>query len=290
MLAISILNWNWLNDTIKCIDSILKSNFIDYKIFLLDNWSNDCSEYHQLCKLYKDCGNIIINRINSNLWFTWWNNYNYDLIKNSDKFDYFMLLNNDTIVESDFLQNFMDKIANFWKKWIFWPIIHWKDWKIQAIWSNINLWTGSSIRLKEIKSDFQEVDYITWACMIIPVKLIKKIWLLDDKFFAYSEESDFCLRAKKQWYLSYALDVSWIIHMEETANKKVKPYYTYLMFRNRILLLKKHSKTFQYLFSYIILIGYLIIIFPKRFWFENYKYAFKWIFDWIKWMGGPFKG
>ena len=174
------------------------------------------------------------------------------------------------------------------KKWIYWPILRWSRGKIQAIWSYLNLWIWSSTRLKSIDWDCQEVDYVTGSCMAIPTELIKKIWWLDDKFFAYWEESDFCLRAKKSWYNSYALGVEWIIHKEEAARKKVKPYYTYLMFRNRILFLKKYTNFVQYIFSYFILCAYLIVIFPRNFGFRNYKYAFRGILDWIKNVWWPF--
>jgi GT2 family glycosyltransferase len=279
-LAISILNRNWLDDTIKCIDSILDSGFTDYKIYLLDNWSKN-NEYNSLEKKYWKNKDIIINKSDTNLWFTWWNNFNIDLIL-KEEFDYILLLNNDCILENDFLSKFTKWIEKHNQKWIYWPIIKSPNWEIQAIGSYINLRTWSSSRLKEIKWEYQEVDYVTGSCMAIPTKLIKKIWWLDDKYFAYREESDFCLRAKKVWYKSYALNIDGIIHKEEAATKKVKPYYTYLMFRNRILFLKKHANVWQYIFSYIILCWYLVIIFPKKFWFKNYKYAFRWIVDWIK--------
>lgn len=279
-LAISILNRNWLDDTKKCIDSILDSDFTDYKIYLLDNWSKN-NEYNSLEKKYWKNKDITINKSDNNLWFTWWNNYNINLILKKD-FDYILLLNNDCILENDFLSKFTKWIEKHNQKWIYWPIIKSPNWEIQAIGSYINLRTWSSSRLKEIKWEYQEVDYVTWSCMAIPTELIKKIWWLDDKYFAYREESDFCLRAKKIWYKSYALNIDGIIHKEEAATKKVKPYYTYLMFRNRIIFLKKHSNLVQYIFSYFILCWYLVIIFPKHFWLKNFKYAFRWIVDGIK--------
>ena len=282
-LAISILNWNWLNDTIKCLDSILESDFKDYKIFILDNWSNN-NEYNKLNKKYWKNKNIVINKSTNNLWFTWWNNFNINLILN-ETFDYILLLNNDCLLEKDFLTKFMHWIREHWWKWIYWPIIKWPHWEIQAIGSFWNLRTWSSTRVKSIHTKFIEVDYVTGSCMAIPINLIKSIWCLDNKYFAYREESDFCFRAKKKWYKSYALNVDWIIHKEETATKKDKPYYTYLMFRNRILFLKKHANIRQYTFSYIILLWYLVIIFPRYFWLKNFKYAFRGILDGInnKW-------
>lgn len=283
-LAISILNRNWIKDTIECVDSIIQSNFLDYKIFILDNGSKDKKEYNILKKKYWYNKNVKIDKSDENLWFTWGNNYNIKKILNTKNFKYIMLLNNDCKMSENFLGNFIKQIEKNKKTWIFGPIIKWYDNSIQAIWSYINLWTGSSRRVKEISWKYQEVDYVTWSCMIIHKEVLTKIWLLDNKFFAYREESDYCLRAKKEWYKTYSINVDWVYHKEYTAQRKIKPYYTYLMFRNRILFLKKHANILQYLFSYFILLIYLIVIFPKKFWVKNYKYATKGIVDGIKWI------
>lgn len=282
MLWISLLNRNWQDDTKKCINSILKSDFNEYKIFLLDNWS-DRDESIQLKNFYKNNDNIIINRVSKNIGFTWWNNYNINIIKKEKDITHIMLLSNDCLVSNNFLKMLMDEIYKINNKWIYGPIIRSKNGDIQAVGANLNLRTWSSKRLKKITWKFNRVDYVTWACMIIPTELIKKIWWLDDVFFAYREESDFCFRAKKLWYDSYAMNIDWISHKEETATRKKRPYYTYLMFRNRIIFLKRHANLFQYITSYIILLAYILIIFPKSFGRKNYKYAIRGIVDWIKW-------
>ena len=286
-LAISILNRNWFDDTIKCIDSILESVYTNYKIFLFDNWSKN-NEYDKLKEKYLKNKKIFINKCDLNLWFTWWNNLNINKILKEEKYEYILLLNNDCILEKDFLSKFIKWIKKHSWKGIYGPVIKWPHNKIQAIGSYLNLRTWSSKRLKFIKWDYEEVDYVPWSCMVLPVELVKKIWWLDDKFFAYREETDFCLRGKNEWYNCYALNIDWIIHKEESATKKDKPYYTYLMFRNRILFLKKHANIFQYIFSYIILFWYLTILFPRTFWFKNYKYAFRGVIDWIRNIWWPF--
>lgn len=287
-LSISILNWNWLDDTIKCVDSILESDFDDYRIFLLDNWSVN-NEYYEIKRKYWNNNKIVINKSNINLWFTLWNNFNIEQTLKEKKSDYILLLNNDCVLKRNFLFEFVEWIKKHNKKWIYGPIIRWPHDEIQAIGSYLNLRTWSSNRLKSIKWEYQEVDYVTWSCMAIPTELIKKIWWLDDKFFAYREESDFCFRAKNKWYKSYALNIDWVVHEESIATKKIKPYYTYFMFRNRILFLKKHANIFQYVLSYVVLLWYLIFIFPKYFGIKNYKYALKGIIHWIKNIWWPFK-
>jgi len=280
-LAISILNRNWLKDTIECVDSILNSNFSDYKIFLFDNGSNNKEEYAILKDKYKKNKNITINKSDINLWFTGGNNHNIGKILDEKDVKYIMLLNNDCKMDEGFLRNFTKKIEEIKKIWIYGPIIKWYDDSIQAIWSYINLWTGSSKRLQEISWKYQKVDYVTWSCMIIPREILIEIWLLDDRFFAYWEESDYCLRANKKWYKTYSINIGGIYHKEEAAMNKIKPYYTYLMFRNRLLFLKKHGNILQYISSWIFLVAYTLVIFPKKFGLKNYKYFFMWIYDGI---------
>ncbi len=288
-LAISILNRNWLTDTIECVDSIINSKFLDYKIFILDNGSNNKKEYDKLKEKYWTNKNIKINRSDENLWFTGGNNYNLSKILEEKDIKYIMLLNNDCKVNKDFLKDFINKIEELEIVWIYGPIIKWYNNSIQAIWSYLNLWTGSSKRLKAIAGEYQKVDYVTGSCILIPMAIIEKVGILDDNFFAYWEETDYCVRAKKMWYSSYALNIEWIYHKEESAQKKIKPYYTYLMLRNRILFLKKHANWIQYFFSYLVLILYMSLVFPQNFGFKNYKYAIKGILHGIKWIWWPFK-
>lgn len=280
-LAISLLNRNGLEDTIQCVDSLLVSDFQDYTIYLLDNGSDNSQEYSTLQEKYKWHSNVVMHSSSLNLWFTWGNNYNINLINQTGSFDYVMLLNNDCRVEPNFLTTFFSAVQDSEKQWIFGPIIKSPGWEVQAIGSFMNLFTGSSTRLKDSNQTYQVVDYVTWSCILISNLVLQKVWLLDDRFFAYWEESDYCFRAKKAWIDTYSLHVDGIYHKEEAAQKKVKPYYTYLMFRNRLLFLQKHATIFQYIISWFFLIGYSIFFFPKYFWIKNYKYLRIAIKDWV---------
>lgn len=285
-IAISILNWNSLNDTINCIHSLKTSIFQDFDVYLLDNGSLN-NEYNQLKKIYWNEGNLILNLSKENLWFTWGNNFNIDLILKKD-YKYVLLLNNDTIIPSNFLWDFLEKVWKISDGWVFWPEIKNPDGTIQSIGDKVNLYTGSSKRYKKYHEN-NIIDYVSGSCFLIKTEVIKDLWSLDNIFFAYYEESDFCMRVKKYWFWIYIIPNTFIYHKEETANKKEKPYYCYLMFRNRILFLKKHTNHLQYLISYIFLVWYLVFLFPILFWWKNYKYAFKWIIHGIQWIWWNFK-
>ena len=43
-VGVILVNYNGLEDTIACINSIYKSNYIDYEIIVVDNNSTDCPD------------------------------------------------------------------------------------------------------------------------------------------------------------------------------------------------------------------------------------------------------
>ena len=279
ILAISLLNRNGLHDTIDCIDSLQQSNFQNFDIFLLDNGSKN-NEYKKLHQLYKNQTNIKLQHSPENLWFTGGNNLNLQEIEKWD-YQYILLLNNDTIIPHNFLWSFIKQIQSFWKEGIFSPIIKEFYYKniVQSSGNSLNLRTWGGKRNSKVLETIRSFDYVSWACFLITKKCFEKIWLLDDHFFCYREENDYCFRAKKEGFYSYIIPNTEIFHKEEAANKKVSAYYTYLMFRNRDLFLKKRATKIQYLISWIFLLGYLTILFPKKFWCKQYKYAIKGIVD-----------
>jgi len=280
-IAFSILNRNGLIDTISCINSLLASEFQDFDIYLLDNGSKDINEFEVLKGTYWIYKNIIIGKSSTNLWFTGGNNYNLHLIEKKN-YDYICLFNNDCYIEKWFLWSLIYHIDSLHQDAIYGPVIKNLDGTIQSCGSKINLWLWTNPRIKNITWPYKHVDCVSGSCFIISWKVFKKVWLLDDRYFAYREESDYCMRTKKAWYPIISLNIDGVIHKEETANNKKKPYYTYLMFRNRILFLRKHANRLQYIVSRGVLIIYMIVIFPRVFGLQNYKQARKGIQDGLK--------
>lgn len=280
--AFSILNRNGLEDTMICIDTLLHSTYQDITIYVLDNGSDSPEEFETLQQTYWSHPNIILNKSSTNLWFTGGNNFNLRLIQKSNT-RFICLLNNDCLVAPDFLQKLLATLDSLpWHEiWVFGPIIHNIDGSIQSAGSDINLWFWTNPRRKYIHGQYQHVDCVSGSCFFITKELLETVGLLDDTYFAYREESDYCLRAKALTYPIICLNISGITHKEETASSKKKPYYTYLMFRNRILFLRKHANFVQYSMSWIVWLAYLGIVFPRRFGRANLPHAWKGIRDGI---------
>lgn len=105
---IIILNWKGIEDTLECMDSVLKMTYQNFKIYLVDNGSNDGS-----AEILQDkFGNhpkieLIFNQ--DNLGFTKANNVVLRQILAAKAVPEFVaLLNNDTEVEQTWLGNLLE--------------------------------------------------------------------------------------------------------------------------------------------------------------------------------------
>ena len=102
--AVVILNWNGLDDTVECIDSILNYNSDLIDIFLVDNGS----ETNDLEKLKARYGEEISEYIqnDSNLGFSGGNNVAIDAAI-SMNYQYVCTLNNDTVVTENWIEDIL---------------------------------------------------------------------------------------------------------------------------------------------------------------------------------------
>jgi len=106
-VSIIILNWNGLKDTIECLESLKKITYPNYEVIVVDNDSKG-NDADILEERYKNYIRVIRNK--ENLGFAGGNNVAIRQVLKEEKSDYILLLNNDTIVEPNFLEELI-KIA-----------------------------------------------------------------------------------------------------------------------------------------------------------------------------------
>lgn len=94
-----------------------------------------------------------------------------------------------------------------------------------------------------------EVEVVTGAAMLIPKKVIEKIGLLDERYFMYFEDLDFCRRVKKAGFKVYYLPWAEIIHHHGASGKKIpKRTQQWLIESSKIY----HGLLKHYLINFII--------------------------------------
>jgi GT2 family glycosyltransferase len=85
-----------------------------------------------------------------------------------------------------------------------------------------------------------EVDAVSGAFLMIRRKVIEDIGVLDERFFMYGEELDWCLRAKKKgWKVMYCPDAE-IIHYKGECSKFNHRKAAFEFYRSMYLFHKKH--------------------------------------------------
>lgn len=86
-----------------------------------------------------------------------------------------------------------------------------------------------------------EVDALSGSCMVIRREVIDQIGYLDEQFFAYQEDTDFCVRARQAGWKVYYYPQAQVIHYGGQGGTKVEPYRSIIEWhRSYWLYYKKH--------------------------------------------------
>jgi len=269
-IAIIIVNWNQFELTYACINSIKKCTYNNYQIILVDNGSHDDSGL----KLKEIFPEIIYMQNDKNIGFTGANNLaiKHALIKN---FEYLMLLNNDTVVDLNFIEYMLQTFKKDKKIGAVQPLILFYD-NNEIVWNfggKFDKISGRVVTMNKgidisriIKSKYTE--WISGCCFMVKNDVIKKVGLLDDYFFVYYEDADWSIRIKNAGYKLGLNFKSKIYHHEGASWKSKKknkegvisPFTHYLNVRNHIYFIKKHKMQFNFIgkwiFQILKIIGY----------------------------------
>ena len=101
---------------------------------------------------------------------------------------------------------------------------------------------------KKPPARFEKVDFVSGSLMFIKKKVIDKVGLLDESYFLYYEEVDYCFRARRAGF-KVGIDSSLIYdHFEVSRDNPKKNYY---LFKNRLKFLLKYGTVKQKLYELI---------------------------------------
>lgn len=151
------------------------------------------------------------------------------------KADYILLLNNDTIVDKNFLKELVKVGKSDKEIGILGPIG-----------GKINWLYTKGIHITKNN------DYISGVCMLVKRSVIKKIGLMPEEYFLYFEDVDWCLRARKAGYKCVLVPEAKIWHKVSSSTKAESFSYIYYHFRNGLLLAKRHAPFFIKLLAYFV--------------------------------------
>ncbi len=199
-LGVLILNWNGLSDTRECLHSLLPAP--DWsRIYVVDNGSQDDSV--KALKSEFD-SQIKIVETGANLLFAGGNNFGIKVAL-EDGCDAILLLNNDTVLETDTLPSLLSAAKRNPNKLLCPKILYAGD--RDKLWYAGGIWKSGRIAHRGIREidngqyDVEETtDWGTGCALWIPQNVIEMIGVLDHDFKLYYEDVEFCLRAKSNGF------------------------------------------------------------------------------------------
>lgn len=267
LVAIIILNWNGGNDTVECLESLRKLVYPRVCLIVVDNASEDDS----VGRIRRNYSDVVLICNPKNLGYAEGNNIG---IKHALRIgaEFVLLLNNDTVVDKNFLQLLVGAVKKKLHVGLAGP-------KILSHGSPNRIWfagpkkTWAFGRPLELgHRGFGEVDsgqydrtmpvgFITGCSLLISREVISRVGLLDSDYFAYYEDADYCLRAKNAGYALLYVPKARIWHKAARSTTDIysySPVTMYLGIRNRLLFMKKHGNPVGWLIFIPYFVGVIL--------------------------------
>lgn len=241
-VMVVILSFNDWGQTLQCLDSFDQVAYPNYEIVLVDNASTNPPIDTVLAK-HPD---VTCIRNDRNLGYAAGNNVGlkYAIDRNAS---YALVLNNDTLLSQDFLAQLVEAGEAEPKAAFLGPLVYHADEPglIQSAGGFMTSRWQSYHRGQNQPDDgqYKETEAVTWVtgcCIMARCSALKEIGLIDPDFFIYSEEVDWCLRAREAGTQVLFVPKAKIWHKGVKRNYDPSPRVTYLSARNELHLLVKH--------------------------------------------------
>ena len=239
-VVIILINYNNHGQTIECISSLNKCSYRNFKILVVDNGS----EHPSIETVRKAHQNVEIVETGTNLGFAGGNNFGIRSALSKEP-KYILLLNNDTIVEHDFLDALVDTLESDESIAVGGGMICYHP-RTDTIWyggGKFVFWRVTAVHSDmEQRADKQsalvskDVTFITGCMMLIRTDVLKTTGLLDERFFMYCEDVEFCRRLVRLGYRLRYVPESKIFHKIHHGGET--PFTVYYGVRSRFYLVE----------------------------------------------------
>jgi len=215
-VAAIVLNYNCASDTISCVDCLIKTNYPNLSIIVVDNASED-DDIFKLDTLRHKVLEIISNKMN--LGYAGGNNIGIKYALENTDSNYILIINPDVIAHKEFLIDLIRIMEKYSKVGISAPIQCYWD-KPQVVYTvGGRLWwllgqhqmLGNGLPLEYIPKQLLKVDFVSGACILIRRHLLKKK-LLPEEYFLQWEDIDYCTYTRRLGYDIVVVSTSIVLH------------------------------------------------------------------------------
>lgn len=252
-VGVALLNWDAADLTLACIDSLLAGETVPWRILVVDNGSTDGS---QACLRAAGRG-VELYESPENLGFAGGTNVAVrELIASGA--DAVWVLNNDTVVGSECLRELTaalaadPDVAAVTGK-ILYESPAGRIWYAGAQWRRWSLTAPHRGQGQRDRGQFDvpcDVGFISGCCLLARVEAFMRVGLFNEKYFAYWEDAEWCLRARRAGLRLRYQPAATVEHKVSTSVRRntlgrsggtASPLAHYLVTRNHMFLIRQHA-------------------------------------------------
>jgi GT2 family glycosyltransferase len=247
-VVIVVLHWGEPAVTVRCLASLSKATYADKSVFVVDNGEEPKLDLPATPAALS----VSVVRPAANVGFCAGANLGFAEARRRGA-RHVLLLNNDTVVEPDFLDALVAFGATVPSPAVLCPQIVFLDAPERAWYAGgeFSLWSGiprQRYKGRPLPVDMrpQTVDYATGCALLLDLAVADAVGDLDAAFFAYCEDLDFSLRARAAGFPIFVVPAARIYHDPSTDERAIarRLYYST---RNLLEVMRRHAAWYQWI-------------------------------------------
>ncbi len=242
-VAIVIVSWNGRNDLLECLASVSRLQPPPSSVIVVDNGSTDGTE-EAVAKYYPRAA---VLRLEKNLGFAGGNNRGIEKAL-AEGAEYICLLNNDTVVDPDFLLELLRTAGHRPRAGIFGSRILYYS-HPETVWSQgiaVHRLTGRiytpfhNRRADELRDENADDDAVSGAAMLLKAETLRAVGGFNEEYFLCFEDVNLCLRARRRGYQVVTVPASRVRHkVSGSMGGEYSPTVVYYSTRNHLLAINR---------------------------------------------------
>jgi GT2 family glycosyltransferase len=234
-----VINWNGWKDTKACVESLLAQDYAELCIVVVDNASTDDS----VERIRAAFPRIVLLTAEQNRGFAAGSNIGIRFALERGA-EFVWLLNNDILAPPDTLRKLVSAAADP-KVGIAGPVLNYLDRPdtIQA-WGGGSIvpWMGYATQFDR-PAELNGRSFLTFASVLLRRQMLEQVGLLDEGYFMYFEDSDFCFRAHSfGWKLRVAEDTAVLHKVGGSSVSKKNPRTDRIVTASGLRFLDRYGK------------------------------------------------
>jgi GT2 family glycosyltransferase len=252
-VSIIVVNWNTRELLRNCLASIgAHAGDVAYEVWVVDNHSSDGSQL----MVQADFPEVHLIQNQDNVGFARANNQAIRLSNGR----YVLLLNSDAVLLPDTLAamtrvmdeqprvgvvgaQLLNPDGTFQGSYADFPSLH-GELLLATRLAPLVYWPVYPNYPAERSQSPRQADWVSGACLMARTAAIAQVGLLDEEYFMYSEETDWCYRMKQAGWQVYYEPRARIHHWASSSSKRVPERRRSMVYRSKWLFMRKHRGWF----------------------------------------------